>query len=66
MILLNGFSGVGCGTVIYPEAAAQAAAHIFGLSNCAIWAKIRAKQLNNYIALKKADKSLYSTEDSDL
>ncbi|KAK8745737.1 hypothetical protein OTU49_000353, partial [Cherax quadricarinatus] len=52
---LNLPSGMGCGTVMYPEAAAQSAASILALSDHVIWSKIRAKQLNLWILLKKAD-----------
>ncbi|MPC15586.1 Multifunctional protein ADE2 [Portunus trituberculatus] len=37
---------MGCGTVLYPEAAAQTAATMLGLTDHIIWAKLRAKQLN--------------------
>lgn len=53
---LNVPSGLGCPTVLYPEAAALHAAQILGLSNYIIWSKLRVKQLNNFITLKKADK----------
>ncbi|TMW48845.1 hypothetical protein DOY81_006074, partial [Sarcophaga bullata] len=55
---LNLPSGLGCPTVLYPEAAALHAAQILGLSNFMIWSKLRVKQLNNFIGLKKADKEL--------
>jgi len=51
-------SGMGAGTVIYPEAAAQSAAAILGLHDHVIWAKIRAKQLNLFVGLKKADRKM--------
>lgn len=51
-------SGLGCATVIYPEAAALNAAQILGLSNYMIWAKLRVKLVNNLISLKKADQEL--------
>uniref|UniRef100_A0A0K8UGK4 Multifunctional protein ADE2 n=3 Tax=Bactrocera latifrons TaxID=174628 RepID=A0A0K8UGK4_BACLA len=53
---LNVPSGLGCPTVLYPEAAALHAAQILALSNYIIWSKLRVKQLNNFITLKKADK----------
>lgn len=53
---LNVPSGLGCCTVIYPEAAALNAAQIIGLSNYIVWSKLRVKQMNNYISLKMADK----------
>lgn len=52
---LNVPSGLGCGTVIYPEAAALNAAQILGIGNYTIWSKLRVKQLNNMISLKDAD-----------
>ncbi|KAI9585422.1 hypothetical protein GQX74_001269, partial [Glossina fuscipes] len=55
---LNLPSGLGCATVLYPEAAALNAAQILGLSNYMIWAKLRVKQLNNFVTLKKADKQV--------
>lgn len=56
---LNVPSGLGCSTVIYPETAALNAAQILGLSNYMIWSKLRVKQLNNYVALKKGDKEVF-------
>lgn len=55
---LNLPSGLGCGTVLYPEAAALNAAQILGLTNWLIWSKLRVKLLNNQVTLKKADKQL--------
>lgn len=52
---------MGCGTVLYPEAAAQSAATILALSDHVIWAKIRAKQLNLWVALKEADRKICQT-----
>ncbi|KAI4485032.1 hypothetical protein M0802_012824 [Mischocyttarus mexicanus] len=51
-------SGLGCTTVVYPESAAIAAAQIHSLHDHMVWSKLRAKQLNNFITLKKADKDL--------
>ena len=51
-------SGLGCATVIYPEAAALNAATILGLQNFFIWSKLRVKQINNLITLKCADRQL--------
>lgn len=53
---LNLPSGLGCPTVLYPEAAALHAAQILGLTNYLIWSKLRVKKLNNIVTLKKADK----------
>lgn len=54
-------SGMGCGTVLYPEAAAQSAASILALTDHVIWAKIRAKQLNLWISLKQHDMKMCQT-----
>nr|XP_055041778.1 multifunctional protein ADE2 isoform X1 [Misgurnus anguillicaudatus] len=51
-------SGLGCSTVLSPEAAAQFAAQILGLNDHTIWAKLRASMLNTWISLKQADKKL--------
>lgn len=51
-------SGLGCTTVVYPEAAALAAAQIHALKDHFIWSKLRARALNNDISLKKADLAL--------
>lgn len=53
---LNIPSGLGCSTVVYPEAAALNAAQIIGLSNYVVWSKIRVRQLDNYVSLRNADK----------
>lgn len=55
---LNLPSGLGCATVLYPEAAALNAAQILGLNNFLIWSKLRVKQLTNFASLIYADKSL--------
>lgn len=49
-------SGLGCTTVIYPEAAALAAAQIHAMHNHLVWARLRAEQLNNFLNLKQNDK----------
>ncbi|XP_061635592.1 multifunctional protein ADE2 isoform X3 [Phyllopteryx taeniolatus] len=51
-------SGLGCATVLSPDAAAQFAAQIFGLNNHLVWCKLRASMLNTWVALKVADKKL--------
>jgi len=51
-------SGLGCATVIYPEAAALNAAQILGLSNFMIWSRLRVKMVENLIGLKAADQEL--------
>lgn len=53
-------SGLGCGTVMYPEAAALNAAQTLGIGDFVIWSKLRVKILNNMISIKKADKLLHS------
>nr|CAD7456627.1 unnamed protein product [Timema tahoe] len=53
---LNVPSGLGCSTVVYPEAAALAAAQIHALHDHIIWARLRVKQLTNFISLIVADK----------
>lgn len=55
---LNVPSGLGCGTVLYPEAAALNAAQIFGLGDYIIWSKLRVRQVKNVISLKYADKAI--------
>lgn len=42
------------------------AAHAFALTECNVWAKLRAKQLNNYIALKEADKSINNVPETEI
>ncbi|KAK8775900.1 hypothetical protein V5799_030758 [Amblyomma americanum] len=51
-------SGLGCTTVIFPEAAALAAAQILAMSDHVIWSKLRASQLNTWVSLKLADKKI--------
>lgn len=51
-------SGLGCTTVLYPEAAALAAAQIHALHDHILWGKLRIKALDNYVSLKEADKVL--------
>ncbi|KAJ1520984.1 hypothetical protein ONE63_004055 [Megalurothrips usitatus] len=55
---LNVPSGLGCTTVVYPEAAALAAAQIHALHDVVIWSRLRVKQLNNFVSLKLADKKI--------
>jgi len=57
-------SGLGCATVIYPEAAALNAAQILGLSNFIIWSRLRVKTVSNLISLKKADKELRGVKEA--
>lgn len=56
------FVGIGCTTVVYPESAALAAAQIHALHDHLVWARLRVKQLMNFIALKKADGKLRNLE----
>jgi len=51
-------SGLGCTTVIYPEAAGLAAANILALNDHVIWARLRARALNTRLNLKAGDKKL--------
>ncbi|XP_072246035.1 bifunctional phosphoribosylaminoimidazole carboxylase/phosphoribosylaminoimidazole succinocarboxamide synthetase isoform X2 [Leuresthes tenuis] len=51
-------SGLGCSTILSPEAAVQFAAQIFGLTNHLVWCKLRASMLNTWVSLKLADKKL--------
>ncbi|XP_066575835.1 bifunctional phosphoribosylaminoimidazole carboxylase/phosphoribosylaminoimidazole succinocarboxamide synthetase [Amia ocellicauda] len=51
-------SGLGCTTILSPDAAAQFAAQIFGLTDHLVWAKLRASILNTWVSLKQADKKL--------
>ncbi|XP_049620083.1 bifunctional phosphoribosylaminoimidazole carboxylase/phosphoribosylaminoimidazole succinocarboxamide synthetase [Syngnathus scovelli] len=51
-------SGLGCSTILSPDAAARFAAQIFGLTNHLVWSKLRASMLNTWVALKVADKKL--------
>ncbi|XP_011159357.2 multifunctional protein ADE2 isoform X2 [Solenopsis invicta] len=53
-------SGLGCMTVVHPEAAALAAAQIHAMHNHLVWARLRAEQLSNFISLKKADVEIRS------
>ncbi|XP_075052149.1 uncharacterized protein LOC142138923 isoform X2 [Mixophyes fleayi] len=49
---------IGFCTVLSPQAAAQFAAHILGLSNHLLWSKLRSCTLNNWVSLKQADVKL--------
>jgi len=46
---------------MYPESAALAAAQIHALHDHIIWSRLRVKQLNNFISLKVADKTIRNT-----
>ena len=49
-------SGLGCATVLSPDAASLSAAQILALSDHVIWARLRARYLKTWISLKQADK----------
>ncbi|MEQ2217497.1 hypothetical protein XENOCAPTIV_012450 [Xenoophorus captivus] len=49
---------LGCSTVLSPDAAAQFAAQVIGLSNHLVWSKLRASMLNTWVSLKLADQKL--------
>jgi len=51
-------SGVGCATVLSPDAAAQCAASMLGLNDHVVWARLRVKKLLNYITLNQNAKWL--------
>ncbi|CAG10957.1 unnamed protein product, partial [Tetraodon nigroviridis] len=51
-------SGLGCSTVLSPEAAAQFAAQVLGLTDHRVWCKLRASMLNTWVSLKLADQKL--------
>lgn len=51
-------SGLGCTTVLFPEAAALAAAQILGLRDHVVWSTLRCEQMNTWIGLKHADKEI--------
>lgn len=55
-------SGLGCSTVMGPEAAGLMAAQILSLHDHVIWSKLRAKQLNTWISLKEADRKARESE----
>ena len=57
-LIMVAVTGLGCTTVVYPESAALAAAQIHALHDHIIWSRLRVKQLNNFIALKVADKMI--------
>lgn len=51
-------AGLGCSTILSPDAAAQFAAQIFGLNDHLVWGKLRASMLNTWTSLKLADQKL--------
>lgn len=52
-------SGLGCSTVLSPEAAALQAAQIFALNDHVIWSRLRASQLNTWIGLRRDDSMIH-------
>lgn len=54
-------SGIGCPTILGPENAAQAAAHIIGNSCAFVWGKIRTQQAYTVIRMIYEDSSLSSS-----
>lgn len=54
-------SGLGCTTVISPEAAALQAAQILALSDHMVWSRLRSKKLNTAVQLMVADKKLQAS-----
>lgn len=55
---LNVPSGLGCATVLYPEAAALNAAQILAIGDYMIWSKLRVQQVQTLVGLKYADKAI--------
>ena len=55
---LNTPSGLGCSTVLYPEAAALCAAQSLALHDAQLWAKLRARRCNNVVGLIEADAAM--------
>ncbi|KAK7097132.1 multifunctional protein ADE2-like [Littorina saxatilis] len=51
-------SGLGCGTVMYPEGAALNAAQTLSMFDHVIWSKLRARKLNTWVDLIKADQKV--------
>uniref|UniRef100_A0A1Y1JZP7 PurE domain-containing protein n=1 Tax=Photinus pyralis TaxID=7054 RepID=A0A1Y1JZP7_PHOPY len=55
---LNVPSGLGCSTVMYPEAAALNAAQMLALNNYMIWSKLRVRLFDNCTSIVKADQKI--------
>ncbi|XP_076445983.1 multifunctional protein ADE2-like [Babylonia areolata] len=51
-------SGLGCGTVMSPDAAALNAAQVLSLTDHVVWSKLRARKLNIWIDLIRADQKV--------
>ena len=52
-------SGLGCATVIRPEAAVLCAAQILALNDPILWAKLRARRCNVAVSLLQADAAIH-------
>ncbi|KAF0298888.1 Multifunctional protein ADE2 [Amphibalanus amphitrite] len=48
-------SGLGCSTVLYPEAAALAAAAVFGMHDPTLWSRLAVRRLTSWCKLNAAD-----------
>ncbi|XP_071035548.1 bifunctional phosphoribosylaminoimidazole carboxylase/phosphoribosylaminoimidazole succinocarboxamide synthetase isoform X2 [Parasteatoda tepidariorum] len=55
-------SGLGCTTILLPDGAAIAAAQILALNDHVIWSRLRARQLNVWVAMLQTDKDIVSEE----
>ncbi|XP_071949757.1 multifunctional protein ADE2-like [Antedon mediterranea] len=51
-------SGMGCSTVLSPEAAALCAAQMIALTDHVVWGTLRVRQLNTWLKLKEADRKM--------
>ena len=51
--------GLGCSTVIYPEAAAICAAQMLALNDPLIWARLRVRQCHIWADLKKGTDAIF-------
>jgi len=57
-------SGLGCATVVYPEAAALHAASIAALQDHRVWSRLRCLQLQRSLSLAHADEDLRAKDAS--
>jgi len=57
-------SGLGCATVVYPEAAALHAASIAALQDHRVWSRLRVQQLQRSLSLAQADIDLIAKDSS--
>uniref|UniRef100_H2YX05 PurE domain-containing protein n=1 Tax=Ciona savignyi TaxID=51511 RepID=H2YX05_CIOSA len=51
-------SGLGCATLLDPQAAALCSAQILAQRNPAVWARLRVKQMKNFLDLKQSNAEL--------